>query len=145
MILKNMQVYIPSLQLIAPVTLIDFKNEVVEVDITKGQGDASEYAFNEVTFMSSTGVVDDNNNEIYEGYVVTVHHTLIENMPSYRAVVEWDKTRFALYNLESQKAIDSPYVGVKYGLAPYQTLDSFGVSLKIIGNIYEHPELVEGY
>src|SRR5262245_38721138 len=86
--------------------------------------------------MQYVGVKDKNGKDIYEGDVVYVKNMLVETVPPYRAVVEWDKYRYCVRNLNTPN-----YSALQF---PYNNLDIFGLDIEVIGNIYENPELLEG-
>ncbi|MED4399822.1 YopX family protein [Metabacillus fastidiosus] len=83
-----------------------------------------------------TGFKDKSGIEIYEGDIVIVHHFLTELSKPYKAVIEWDKSRFAVKNLEEDK------MNFQIGPFPLNNLDSFGTNYEVIGNIYENPDLL---
>ncbi|MED1863337.1 YopX family protein [Fictibacillus nanhaiensis] len=98
----------------------------------------------EPIIMQFTGVYDMNNKEAYENDIVIVHHMMVENIPSYKAEVVWDKYRFALRNLEYDKLnVNNTGYGLFGGITTYANLDLFGVNLNIIGNRYENPGLLK--
>lgn len=88
-------------------------------------------------------VRDDDNLLLFEKDIVWVTHTLVENIPSYRAVIEWDKYRFVLRNLDGERfSLQDHHFHTFLGLTPYTPLDSFGLSLKRIGDEFRNPELL---
>jgi uncharacterized phage protein (TIGR01671 family) len=87
--------------------------------------------------MQYTGFRDKNNKEIYEGDIVRVMHMLVETIPPYDAVVEWDKFRYALRCLDENVFTES------FVVYPLLNFDPFGLDLEVIGNIYENPELIK--
>ncbi|MFF2531582.1 YopX family protein [Brevibacillus sp. NPDC058079] len=56
--------------------------------------------FSTIKIMPYTGCVDNRNQKIYVGDVVQVTHMLVETIPSYLAIVEWDKYGFVLLALD---------------------------------------------
>lgn len=86
--------------------------------------------------MQYTGFRDDNGIEIYEGDIVIAHYMLTELAKPFKSVVEWDKYRYALRNLDEET------FNWHIGGFPMNNLDPFGYSLKIIGNIYQNPDLL---
>lgn len=90
---------------------------------------------NEVVLMQSTGLVDINGQEIFEGDVVeSTWFKGYDDCVGYRKagiVVYRDGCFYIEYPGETEKGYFS--ISLK-----------FAVSVEIIGNIYENPELVEG-
>lgn len=87
--------------------------------------------------MQYTGIKDTDNQNIYEGDILIVQSMLTEMTSPYRAEVVWDKYRFALREIRK---------GVFENTIPYSNVisDPSYFNLKIIGNVYENTELLEG-
>lgn len=81
-----------------------------------------------------TGARDKNNKEIYEGDICYFTPMLVETVPTFKGVIEWDNYRFTIRNLD--------YDVKNYLTTPYVNLDLFCVSVQKIGNIHENPELL---
>lgn len=62
--------HIKHLDWILPVETIDFKYKEVEVDLSDGQGDTSNYRFDEIELMKYVGMEDKNGRDMYEGELV---------------------------------------------------------------------------
>lgn len=88
----------------------------------------------ECTLMQFTGILDKKGEEIYEGDVLE----LIINKFAHKRVVEWDehKMRFRLTKKHNGKSYnnneESPFYVHNYTVKDHV----------VIGNIYEHPELL---
>lgn len=78
--------YIRSLGWTVPVELIDFKYKYVAVDLSDGQGDTSEYNFDEVELYRSVGLTDKNGKDMYEND--TVKYTKIRYTDCSREEIE---------------------------------------------------------
>ena len=94
--------------------------------------DLNNYDFNELEIMQSTGLYDKHGIEIYEGDVVEYENEI--GMIKTSCVV-WgsDYAQFRLVNKNSEPIDSRPLLGrltKKYS--------------KVIGNKYEHPELLKG-
>jgi len=85
-----------------------------------------------------TGTYDNENKELYSGDICYFTPMLVETVPTYKGVIEWDKFRFAIRNLDyDTKTPFSMYS------TPFVNLDLFSVSVRKIGNIFENPELLD--
>ncbi len=123
--------YIKSLNLIVPILYLHLVTEEVEVDLTDGQGHTSLYRFDEVELLQYTGLKDKNGTEIYEGDVFInkwkVGHTSLHRV----YFCEKELAFMSLTNLNGDL--------IKESLAGYAE----GHNIRVTGNIYENPELLE--
>lgn len=87
---------------------------------------------NDLNLMHSTGLFDKNRNEIFEGDIleVTDKHSLLE-------VVSYSQEKAMFVTEEINREFKVPEVPL------YDLLDSTFLKFKVIGNIYEDPELLE--
>lgn len=88
------------------------------------------YNFNDIVLMQSTGLTDKNGKEIFEGDILSIE-TDEENV---KLEVSWD-SKHALFVFESKKYNAKDALGELFEDNPYP--------FKIIGNVWEDPELVE--
>lgn len=122
--------YIPNLKWIVPVVEMHFHLFNVEVDLSYGQGDTSDYNFDEVILMQFIGLKDRENKEIFEGDIVEIQTDTREGFyKKDRFEIVWDNenSQFAL------KKMDTLY------------LLGFNTNLQesiVVGNVYENPELL---
>ena len=92
------------------------RKEFVYFDINKG----TPWNINEKYIMQYTGLEDGNNKEIYEGDILESSN----GGNSFKEKVHWDIDQFRVGNYEPD--------GLSY----------FSKNCKVIGNIYENPELL---
>ena len=86
-------------------------------------------SFDDIIFMQSTGLVDVNAQEIFEGDVVEFEDADdIENVYINQGVIEWCQGGFIVTNRTSVTMGD--------------LLDGNNLEVTVIGNIYENPELL---
>lgn len=88
------------------------------------------YKFDDIVLMQSTGLTDKNGKEIFEGDILSIE-TDEENV---RVEVSWD-SKHALFVIESKKYNEKEALGELFEDDPYP--------FKIIGNVWEDPELAE--
>lgn len=126
--------YIKSIQKIADVLEIDFKNKTAILDLTtnKVYPETSYWwkeiklAFSQVIIMQSTGLKDKNGKEIFEGDIVSKENEYV--------VI---KSFTGLWKAVSQK--DDEKDRELYFL----TLADVCEDIEVIGNIYENKELLD--
>lgn len=101
------------------VTSISFRNGTIEED--------TRYAVNrhmyldDVVLMQQTGLEDKNGVEVYEGDIVNYFRKSI-------SVIEWKDGGFII-----KRILDGEYELIQSRIA----------KIEVLGNIYEHPELLE--
>ena len=116
---------------------IDYENKEIvtqQVYFENGLPDDRDiycYDFDEIELMQSTGLVDKNGKEIFDGDVVQFEDCYTETDFLYvnTGIVEWSQGSFTITNRDSVEMGD--------------LLDGEFLDVTIIGNIYENPELLE--
>ena len=103
--------------------LIDFKDGAVDV--------AADY----VVWLQYTGLKDKNGMEIYEGDVIRVKHD--DGRYDIGNIVYGSKGAFCLHLPNVGTGIKTPLLNYIHGIM-FAEFD-----FEVIGNIYEHPELLE--
>ena len=105
-------------KVVLPVWVIDFQFQRLQMwnDTSEDSNNAWD-SFNDVELMQYTGLKDKNGKEIYEGDIVEVMDLI--------CIVEWGEYRWFFREIQKQD------IGFS------------GICMKIIGNIYENPELME--
>lgn len=110
--------------------------EVDEIHFNRGEfdfiGDAITWMCksNDCVLMQSTGLTDKNGKEIFEGDILSIE-TDEENV---KVEVSWDN-KHALFIFESKKYNDKEALG--------ELFEDNSYPFKIIGNVWEDPELAE--
>lgn len=118
--------YIKKLGWLVDVERINFDCKTVEVDLSAGQGDISEYDFDGVELLQYTGLKDKNGREIYNGYIIK------RDGLRFPLIINFDDEKCA-FNAESTKT-----------LAHYEISIRTQSYIEVIGNIYENPDLLKG-
>lgn len=113
--------WLPTLQWMCEVTAIDY--DLRSLDICR-IGDVERYTEmrvdkDEVVLMRSTGLKDKNGVEIFEGAI------LKDDWESGKVVYDPDRTMWRVYGKDFDDALSDWWMG------------------RVVGNIYENPELLE--
>ena len=131
--LPKFRVWMKSLKWMCDVTNISFDSKFVDIC---QQGDIERYTemsveFDEVKLMQSTGLVDKNGKEIFEGDVVQFEDCSEASDFLYinTGIIEWCQGGFHVTNRDSVLMED--------------LLDGDSLDVTIIGNIYENKELLD--
>lgn len=112
-----------ELQTMLDVSLIDFKKGVLVGEHWEF-GETNFMNFDEIVLMQSTGLVDKNGKEIFEGDILGTKDGLLNGVIEYRSDLGMWTNSLIRYN-------------------NFERLCNVATSREIIGNIYEHPELLE--
>jgi len=119
--------FIKNLIWLVPVEMIDFSSRTVEVDLSAGNGDTSEYGFDEIELMQFTGLKDKAETEIFEGDLVRTYE------PEEGRLLEkiiYENGSFRVNCLSGEK-IDCPIGSI---LSKY---------IEVVGNVHENKDLLE--
>lgn len=93
---------------------------------------ASRYDFNDIVLMQSTGLIDNNGKEIFEGDIIAINLEGLET-PITAKVFQNRKIGILMFHAFEDNE-DVPMV---------ELLEEDSVEFAIIGNIWENPELLE--
>lgn len=86
--------------------------------------------------MQYTGYKDIKDNEIYDGDLVVTHDKSLTASSTKVFGIKWSGSGFVIYNPHCCDVC-------KNGDGCIGNLDEFGNQYEVIGNIYEHPELIK--
>lgn len=117
------RVWDKELQTMLDVSLIDFKKGVLVGEHWEF-GETNFMSFDEIVIMQTTGLLDKNGKEIFEGDIFGTKDGLLNGVVEYRSDLGMWTNSLIRYN-------------------NFERLCTVANSREIIGNIYENPELVE--
>lgn len=128
--MKQPKVYIKNLDIVLPVKIINYHENIVEVYFNDN-ADFVPYDFDEVEFIYGTGFIDKNGKEIKSGDILktdfaAVYTIKFHSIYGFYAVNKDDKCWFA-------EGIEDGIEGI---LPKYEKYE-------VIGNVYGNKELVE--
>lgn len=120
--IPKFRAWLPTLKWMCSVSTILFDENSVDVYKTGDTERVTEMSVNqdEVILMQSTGLKDKNGVEIFEGDI------LKDDSESGKVVYDPDRTMWRVYGKDFDDALSDWWMG------------------RVIGNIYENPELMEG-
>ena len=119
------RVWDKELQTMLDVSLIDFKKGVLVGEHWEF-GETNFMSFDEIVIMQTTGLCDKEGTEVFEGDIL--HHQI---QTEYTFIVKYDKDKGRWYG----DGLSRTYrIDITKEFLPYY---------KVIGNIYENPELLE--
>lgn len=123
------KVYIKELNIVREVEMVDFYNKQVLAYVTgvRPRGKTAIYSFDKVEFIENTGFKDNNGKYIYVGDIVTVNGT-------WDCIIEYNQNSCAFV----LKSIDS-----RWSTSYFSNYDDIEEMLEVIGNVYEHKELLK--
>lgn len=121
-------------EMMVSIISIDFENKIAYVE--QENGDRYDIHFDNLIFLQSTGLEDKNGVEIYEGHICEC----IDGLKNYWYVIEWI---YAGWQVVTYKKPHTNIRGISDGTNQAYLEPDYSSQLKIIGNIYENPELLE--
>ena len=145
MVVPRFRAWHKPMQRMSEVFAISFERQKVKIrDLT--------VPFEDCVLMQSTGLFDENGKEIFEGDVVELHH-FTENYSTTGGVYEGEESLVGIvrygYTDDEIKYFGKVYPPTwflenRYGQLDFSALGGLHEeSFKVIGNIYQNPELVE--
>lgn len=117
------RVWDKELQTMLDVSLIDFKKGVLVGEHWEF-GETNFMSFDEIVLMQSTGLLDKNGKEIFEGDILGTKDGLLNGVVEYRSDLGMWTNSLIRYN-------------------NFERLCTVANSREIIGNIHENPEFLE--
>ena len=131
--IPKFRAWMKSLKWMCDVTNISFDSKFVDIC---QQGDTERYTemsveFDEIELMQSTGLKDKNGKEVFEGDILEIED---EGEVLGNAKLTWDNEQ-AVFMIEAISVDD---------IAPFHEIVSDeSYSYRVVGNVYENPELLE--
>lgn len=130
--IPKFRAFIKDTKQIVDVKSIFFENEVAKVT------DNEFYQFEDVIVMQSTGIYDKHGVEIFEGDIVQQVHAY-----DY-ATLEIETDFLEPFEVKKGNYVQGKWIaeevdGENYSVVRYV----FGKDVKVIGNVHQHPELLE--
>lgn len=115
--------WIKEAEKMVDVQAIDFDWESIYVKNNTDDDLSFEYPFDEVILMQSTGLMSNKNELIYEDDIVFIHH------------------KYRLPDEGREPSIVDMLEGLRMkGIK--ENCKGLGIEVKLLGNIYEHPDLI---
>ena len=119
------------MQRMSEVLAISYERQKVKIRHLRGTTHMT-VLFDDVELMQSTGLVDKNGQEIFEGDIVEFEDADdIENVYINQGVIEWCQGGFTVSNRTTVTLDD--------------LLDEDTLEVTIVGNIYDNPELLDDW
>lgn len=115
--------------------IIVFQDNVISVSSNENS------VIDDYVLMQSTGLSDKNGKEIFEGDVVNIQFVAWD----FEGETEKEYKNAAIYfdTYGSQLTVPSFYIKDEYGVRLLSELPFYDENIEVIGNIYEHPDLLE--
>lgn len=124
------KMFVKTTRKIYQVGKIDFENKRVYLE-NEDNYTQSYFHFDDVILIPFTGIYDREGNEVYNGDIIEYRVGRFVDM----TLVKWGKVEFSFLK---RTRISANKVGWKRGT--YQGIPNYG---KVIGNMYQNPELLE--
>lgn len=132
MVLLRFRAWVKEDKEMWPVHAIVFDNKTVWVEEPDDENPSGCLYFDDVIIMQSTGLKDKNGKEIFEGDVVQYQNTKVPSADSKGVIRYFDN--WAMFGIDIEH--NEPRALFFNGLSDH-------ISLDVVGNIYENPELLE--
>lgn len=130
--IPNFRAWVKGDKEMRPVYAIIYDDKTVCVEESDDENPSCLLDFDDVILMQSTGLKDKNGKEIFEGDVVQYQNTKVPSADSKGVVRYFDN--WAMFGIDIEH--NEPRALFFNGLADH-------ISLDVVGNTYENPELLE--